>query len=202
MRLLIPAALLAIAFAPLGAQTPPQPPGTLDPKAAVAGQYTVEPKHTQVRFGVMHMGIAPFYGTFSQVTGTLNLDRARPEATSVSIEVPMASVVTPSAKLNEELVSPMFFDAAQYPTMKFVSDSVRIHGTHATIAGQLTLHGVTRPLVLEASFTGAGVVNNKTTVGFTATGTLRRSDYRVTTEVPLVSDAVQIDISVAFERPA
>jgi polyisoprenoid-binding protein YceI len=64
------------------------------------------------------------------------------------------------------------------------------------------MHGVTRPLTLEASFVGAGTMMGKRTVGFTATGTLKRSDYGVTAGLPLVSDEVQIDIAAAFERPA
>jgi len=85
--------------------------------------------------------------------------------------------------------------------MKFVSDKVVVHGTHATISGQLTLHGQTHPLTLEASFVGAGTTGGKRAVGFTATGTLKRSDYGITAVLPLVSDEVKIDIAAAFEKP-
>lgn len=163
---------LALIAAPAIAQMPKEAPGKPDPSRVTAGSYTVETTHTQVRFGVLHMGFNPYFGTFSQASGTLTLDPAHPAATSVTIEVPIASVQTPSDKLTSELKSPQFFDSAKYPTMKFVSDTVTFSGTHATITGQLTLHGVTRPLTLEATFVGAGSFMGKNQVGFTATGTL------------------------------
>ena len=105
-------------------------------------------------------------------------------------------------KLTDELRSPMFFDPAKYPAMTFVSDRVTVQGKRATIAGKLTMHGVTKPLTLQASFVGAGTMMGKRTIGFTATGTLKRSEYGVTAALPLVSDEVQIEISAAFEQPA
>ena len=191
---------LALIAAPAIAQMPREAPGKPDASRVAAGSYTVETTHTQVRFGVLHMGFNPYFGPFSPASGTLTLDPARPAATSVTIEVPIASVQTPSDKLTEELKSPQFFDGAKFPTMKFVSDKVTINGTHATIAGQLTMHGVTRPLTLDATFVGAGSFMGKNQVGFTATGTVNRSDFGVTYGVPLVTDAVTIDITAAFQK--
>ena len=197
-------ALLAFALigAPVLAQMPKEAPGKPDAQAVTGGTYAVEPNHTQVRFGVMHMGFNPYFGTFSQASGSLMLDPKNPSATKVSIEVPIASVQTPSDKLTEELRSKQFFDAGTFPTMRFVSTSVTVNGTRATIAGQLTMHGVTKPVTLHATFTGAGTFMGKQQVGFTANGTLNRSDFGVTYGIPLVSDAVMIDISAAFEKPA
>lgn len=203
MRIIPTALVLLAAFAavPASAQMPTEPPGKPDPARVVAGTYPVEPAHTQVRFTVMHLGYTPFSGSFSDVKGGLTIDPAKPEAAKVSIEVPMASVWVPVPKLTEELRSPMFFDAAKYPTMTFVSDRVVVNGQHATITGQLTLHGQTHPLTLEATFIGAGTMMGKRDVGFTATGTLKRSDYGIKMGVPLISDEVKIDIAAAFERP-
>lgn len=191
---------LALIAAPAVAQMPKEAPGKPDPARVAAGSYTVETSHTQVRFGVLHMGFNPYFGTFSQATGMLMLDPANPSATSVTIEVPIASVQTPSDKLTEELKSPQFFDGAKFPTMKFVSSKVTISGTHATIMGQLTMHGVTRPVTLDAMFVGAGSFMGKDQVGFTATGTVNRSDFGVTYGVPLVTDTVTIDITAAFQK--
>jgi len=186
---------------PASAQMPTEPPGKPDVARVTAGNYAIEPRHTQIRFSVMHYGFTPFSGFFSGASGNLTLDPAKPNAASVSIEVPTNTALVTVPKLTDELRSPMFFDPDKYPTMKFVSDKVTVHGTHARIRGQLTLHGQTHPLTLEASFVGAGVSRGKRAVGFTATGTLKRSDYGITAVLPLVSDEVKIDIAAAFEKP-
>jgi len=193
---------LAVVAAPALAQMPKDPPGKADATRVKAGTYNVEPRHTQIRFTVMHFGFTPFSGFFSGASGSLTLDPAKPDAASVSIEVPTNTALVTVPKLTDELRSPMFFDPEKYPTMKFVSDKVTVHGTQATISGQLTLHGQTHPLTLEASFVGAGTMMGKNTVGFTATGTIKRSDYGISALLPLVSDEVKIDIAAAFDRPA
>ena len=192
---------LLLAAIPAFAQMPTEPPGKPDLSRVTAGTYTVEPRHTQIRFAVMHHGFTPFSGFFSGASGNLTIDPAKPNAASVSIEVPTNTALVTVPKLTDELRSPMFFDPDKYPTMKFVSDKVVVHGTHARISGQLTMHGQTHPLTLEASFVGAGSSRGKRTVGFTATGTLKRSDYGITAVLPLVSDEVKIDIAAAFEKP-
>ncbi len=196
---LIAASLIAL---PLAAQMPKEVPGKPDVSRVVAGTYAVEPKHTQLRFTVMHLGYTPFSGMLSGASGSLTIDPAKPAAAKLSIEVPVDSIWVPVPKLTNELRSPMFFDPARYPKMTFVSDQVTVRGQHATIRGRLTMHGVTRPLTLDAHFVGAGTMQGKRTIGFTATGTLKRSDYGVTAVLPLVSDEVQIDIAAAFEQPA
>lgn len=201
MRLAPFAVSLALAALPVSAQMPTEPPGKPDISRVVAGTYPIEPRHTQVRFTVMHLGFTPYSGFFSGASGSLTIDPAKPEAAKVSIEVPVGTAWVTVPKLTEELRSPMFFDPAKYPTMRFVSDRVTVHGTQATISGQLTMHGQTHPLTLEARFVGAGTMMGKRTVGFTATGTLKRSDYGITAGLPLVSDEVQIDIAAAFEKP-
>jgi polyisoprenoid-binding protein YceI len=193
---------LALAALPALAQMPKEVPGKPEVSRVVAGSYTLEPKHTQVRFTVMHMGFTPFTGSFSDASGTLNLDPAKPAATRLSISVPTASAWVPVQKLTDELRSPMFFDPAKYPAMTFVSDRVTVRGQRVTIAGKLTMHGVTRPLTLEASFVGAGTMMGTRTIGFTATGTLKRSEFGITAVLPLVADEVKIDIAAAFVRPA
>ena len=201
MRVAPIAFLLLLAAVPASAQMPKEPPGKPDASRVVAGTYAIEPKHTQIRFTVSHFGFTPFSGFFSGASGSLTLDPAKPNAASVSVEVPTNTALVTVPKLTEELRSPMFFDPDKYPTMKFVSDKVVVHGTHATISGQLTLHGQTHPLTLDASFFGAGAAFGKRTIGFTATGTLKRSDYGITAVLPLVSDEVHLDIAAAFEKP-
>jgi polyisoprenoid-binding protein YceI len=179
------------------------PPPTHDPSKVPAGKYAIEPYHTQVLFSVNHMGFTNFYGNFSGVSGDLVLGAKKPAADTVNITVPVKSVSTTSAKLNEELVEPDWLDAAKYPSMEFHSTGVTLTGkTTADVAGTLTLHGVTKPLTLHATFIGAGVniLDQHETVGFQLTGKLKRSDFGVSKYVPLIGDEIQLTIEAAFEK--
>ena len=105
--------------------------------------------------------------------------------------------------LDEELKSPMFLDAAAYPTIGFTSTSVTQTGPGtARIVGDLTLHGVTHPVTLDAKFNAGGInpLDHKYTIGFDATGHIKRGDFGVTKYVPLVGDQVDLIISAGFEK--
>lgn len=195
-------ALLALLVAlPASAQAPG---GTHDVARIAPGSYEVEPEHTQIRFGVLHLGFNPYYGVFSRASGTLALNPQAPAQATVSVTIPVVSVATTSAKLDEELKGADWFDAARFPTITFKSQSVAVDGTDARIAGLLTLHGVTRPVVLQAHFVGAGTspMGGAQMVGFTATGTLKRSDFGVTKYAGLLGDDVSIEITAAFQKSA
>jgi polyisoprenoid-binding protein YceI len=202
MRTKIAALALAVLAAPVIAQMPTTPPGTPDATRVVAGTYTVDPYHTQVMFTVNHLGFNAYYGIFGGSTGTLILDPKKPSAAAVDITIPLAGLVTTSDKLNEHLKTPDFFDAVKFPTATFKSTSVTVSGTKARIAGTLTVKGVSKPVVLDAHFVGAGPapMSNAPTIGFEATTTVKRSDFGVSYGVPLVSDEVPLKITVAFEK--
>lgn len=199
MRAVLFGLLLAASAA---AAAPAQAPGRPDPSAVTAGSYSVEPNHTQVRFGVLHMGFNPYYGTFSQASGTLSLDPAHPNTAALSVSVPVASVMTTSTTLDGELKSADWLDAAKFPAMTFKSTNVAVKDNTAIVNGTLTLHGVSRPIALQARFIGAGKnpMGGAQTVGFVARGVIKRSDFGVTKYVPLVSDQVTIEITAAFEK--
>ena len=117
----------------------------------------------------------------------------------------MASVSTTSPKLDGELKSAAWLDAGRYGQMHFRSvRGTRIGATRARIEGELTLHGVTRPVGLEARFIGAGVnpLDKAYTVGFQATGQLSRSAFGVKTYVPMIGDEVTLTIAGSFEKAA
>ena len=179
------------------------PPPSSNPTAVTAGTYKIEPTHTQVLFSVLHMGFTYYTGTFSGASGTVTLDPSKPSAMSVSISVPIDSVQTTSTKLDGELKSADWLDADKFPTMSFTSTSVTSTGADtADVAGNLTLHGATRPLTLHATFVGAGtnILDQHVTAGFRVTGTVKRSDFGVTKYVPLIGDEVQMTIAAAFEK--
>lgn len=173
-----------------------------DPAAVKPGTYAVEPAHTQIEFAVSHMGFTTYYGRFSGASGTLTL---APDVTgsTLSVTVPVASVSTTSAKLDDELRSPAWFDAQRFPEARFVSTRVTRTGAgSARVDGALTLHGVTRPATLQVRFEGAGInpLDKAYTVGFEATAAISRSAFGVKTYVPLIGDDVTLHLSGAFER--
>lgn len=174
-----------------------------DPAAVQAGNYTLDSAHTLVRFTVDHFGISEFYGTLPGATGTLSLDPRNLASAKLDVSVPVASVSTTNKTLDEELVSADWFDAATYPTMRFVSTKVvKTGASTADVTGNLTLHGVTKPVTLKATFKAANVNPMKKvyTLGFNAVGTIKRTEFGVTKYAPLVSDETQIAITAAFEK--
>ncbi len=179
------------------------PPPSTNPSAVTAGTYKIEPGHTQVSFSVLHMGFTYYSGNFSGASGTVTLDPAKPSAMSISVSVPIDSVQTTSTKLDGELKSADWLDAAKFPAMTFTSTSVTSTGADtADVAGNLTLHGVTRPLTLHATFVGTGtnILDQHVTAGFRVTGVLRRSEFGVSKYVPLIGDEVALTINAAFEK--
>ncbi|HEY2051002.1 MAG TPA: YceI family protein [Caulobacteraceae bacterium] len=193
------AAALAFLIVPPGVSAQ----GSPSPTGVQPGAYKVEPYHTQVVFSVRHIGFTDFSGFFSGASGSLRLDPAQPAASKLEVTIPLSSALTTVPKLDEELKGAQWFDTAKFPTATFTSSSITKTGPDsADIHGDLTLHGVTRPVELKARFIGAGVnpLDHAYTIGFTATGVVRRSEFGVKTYVPMVGDEVQLKIAGAFEK--
>jgi len=191
--------LMLAGVATAQAQTPP----TRDPAQIPAGTYAVDPNHTQVGWRVSHMGFTNYAGGFSDVSGTLQLTPKDPAAAKLTIKIPVASVTTTSGKLTDELKGDQWLDGGKYPEMTFVSTKVAPAGKdHAKVTGDLTLHGVTKPVTLDVTLIGAGVnpLDKKMTVGFEATGVVRRSEFGVKTYLPLIGDDLHLTIAGAFEK--
>jgi polyisoprenoid-binding protein YceI len=197
MKMIFAAALLAGSTTLAAAQAVPgQNPATVN-----AGAYSVEPNHTRVLFAVSHMGFTTWYGEFTNVSGSLTLAPKAVSKSTLDITIPTATISTSNAKLDGELKGPEWLDATQYPTIEFKALHVVKTGKDtAKIIGDLTLHGVTKPVTLNAVFNGAGVnpLSKQYTVGFNATGEIKRSDFGVKTYVPLIGDEVTLTISAAF----
>jgi polyisoprenoid-binding protein YceI len=185
------------------AASPANNVASTDPTTVVAGTYAVEPTHTRIQFSVMHFGFTNWNGDLTGANGSLKLVPKNVSESQLDISVPVASVSTTNAKLDGELKSSDWFDAGRFPTMRFVSTSIaRTTSTKATISGNLTFHGVTKPVVFAATFNGAGInpMNKHYTVGFDATGSIRRSEFGVTKYIPAVGDETTLHISAAFEK--
>ena len=177
---------------------------TKEPAKIEGGAFKVDSDHTQVTFGVDHLGFSIYHGRFSNVTGSLELEPKSPAASKFEISLPTDSVSTTSAKLDGELKSADWLDAAQFPTVTFKSVSVKPEGAgKAAVTGDLTLHGVTKPVTLQVTLNGAGPnpFFKIYTIGFQATGHFKRSEFGVTKYAPAIGDDVTLTISAAFIKP-
>ena len=192
------------------AQTPPAKPGARDVSRVTGGTYTVDPGHTLITWTVDHLGFSSYSGIFGDATGTLVLDPKKLANAKVDITIPVSKVTTASSGLTSHLLRPgkdggkADFFGANPADARFVSTRVVARGQTATITGNLTLNGVTRPVTLAATFYGAGkapaMMGGKENVGFNATGTIMRSQFGIASGIPMVSDAVKLDIQAAFQK--
>lgn len=182
------------------------------PDAAVAtlqeGVYVLDNTHTSVVFRVWHMGLSHFAGTFNKISGTANVNVGDLNKSSVSVVIDPKSVDTNVAKLDEELAGGKFFEAAKYPGITFKSTKVELTSakgaTPATgkLYGDLTLHGVTKPVVLDVTFNGhlKSPMGGGERIGFSATGMLKRSDFGISMGIPIVGDEVEFTIVSEFSK--
>jgi polyisoprenoid-binding protein YceI len=164
----------------------------------VAATYTLEPDYTQGVFRWDHLGFSSPAAQFAQATGTLEFDAANPAKSSVSVTIPLNSLSTGVPALDEHLRSEDFFETAKFPTATFRStrvEKVPASG-HLKVTGELSLHGMTRPVTLDVAIVKAGPNprTNVPTIGFDATTTLRRSDFGLGAYVPQVGDEIQMRI--------
>ncbi|HXK10367.1 MAG TPA: YceI family protein [Vicinamibacteria bacterium] len=172
-----------------------------------ADSYTFDKAHTTVGFQVRHI-VTMVGGKFQDFAGTIQVDRAKPESSSVEFTIQAASISTGDAKRDEHLKSPDFFDVATHPTITFKSTSVKPSGKDAfQVTGNLTMRGVTKQVTLPVTFLGEAKDpwgNEK--VGFETATTLNRQDYGISWNKTLdqggvlVGDEVQVQVSVEANK--
>ncbi len=207
-KIVLPLALAAAA-APMLAQMP-ETPGKADKARVVAGTYAADSAHSLIGWKVNHLGFNDYFGLFGDVSGTLDIDPANPSAAKVSVKIPVAKILTANAGLTAHMLKPGadgkpsdFFGPAPADAT-FVSTSVTpgADGMSATVNGDLTLNGVTKPVAIAATFAGAGAnpMSKAATLGFHGMATIKRSDFNVKYGVPFVSEEVKLDITIAFEK--
>ena len=166
--------------------------------SANAMTYTLDPNHTQVQFIWNHYGFTDLTGQFGKIEGTLEFDAADPTRSSVSATIAMQSVHSNIEKLDGKLVSSDYFDVEKYPTATFKSTKVEKGATpdRLSVTGDLTLHGVTKPVTLDVTLIKVGT-NPRThlpTVGFSGNATVSRSQFGLGKFVPQVADEIYIQI--------
>ena len=188
------AILLALSLAAL--------PGVASTSGAAA--YTLDPVHTRVMFAIEHAGFSKALGTVSESTGVLLFDPDDWTTARLDVRVPLTRLDLGDAKWNAATLARNLLDGERHPEARFVSDLVRpLDATHAQVCGQLSLRGVTRPLCLDVSFNALKrhpLPPFRRTAGFSATGTLSRSDFGIDAWPALIGDTVELRIEAEAVR--
>jgi polyisoprenoid-binding protein YceI len=209
------AMLLGIAAASAPAAESAAPAAMPPLAAAPAGQYQLDKSHASLQLRVSHLGFSTYTTRFSRFDAELTFDPAKPTAARLVTTIDSASLemdAAPAVCL-DIVLGPQFLDTAKFPKIVFRSARVRMTGKNSMeISGSLDLHGVTRPLVLTATYNGgyAGMPNMDphARIGFSAHGSLKRSEFAMTYGLPApgttmgVGDLVDISIEAEFTGPA
>lgn len=162
--------------------------------------WTVDTVHSSAVFRIKHTGTSFFYGTFGKTTGTVALDPKAPASGKIAIEIVVDSIHTHDKGRDQHLLGPDFFDAKQYPVMKFTSDSIAAAGADAyEVKGTLQLHGKSQPLTVKVQKTGEGEMRGQKRIGFETTFTIKRSDFGM--EYGLAQQALGDEVQVTLSVP-
>ncbi|MES0875234.1 YceI family protein [Sinimarinibacterium thermocellulolyticum] len=176
--------------------------GAVCAQAAAAETYVIDPTHTYPMFEISHLGFSTTRGGFNKTDGKIVLDRANKTGT-VEITIDANSLTTPVQKLDEHLKNEDFFDVAKYPTISFKADRLVFDGDRlAAVPGELTMHGVTRPVTLTVTHfvCKEHPMLRKPHCGADAEATIRRSDWGISAYSPAVGEEVKLKIQVEATR--
>lgn len=173
------------------------------PSEVRAGAYDLDTGHGKITWSVDHMGFSTYYGQFVNVQAQLTLDPANPANSSLTATIPLTEVDSNSDGLDRHLQTADFFDTANHPTATFVSRSITLDAddaNEATVVGDLTLRGVTRPVTMEVEFNQAGPsMGNTYKAGFDGEATIKRSEFGITYGIPMgLGDDVKLHIEGEF----
>lgn len=168
-----------------------------------SGSYTLDKTHANIIFGINHLGFSTYYGRFDNFDAALTFDAKDPTKSMLNVTVDTASIDTNNDHLEEKLESATFFNAVKFPKATFVSKKIeKISDTKGKITGDLTLLGVTRPITLDVTFNASGLnpFSKAHTLGFGATGMIKRSDFGMKEYLPAVGDEVVLQIQAEFNQ--
>jgi polyisoprenoid-binding protein YceI len=173
---------------------------------AFASNWQIDPAHSTASFSIRHMMISNVRGEFGKVTGSVNWDEADVTKSTAEATIDTTTINTHEPKRDQHLKSPDFFDVAKYPTITFKSKSVKKAGAdRLTITGDLTMHGVTKPVTLEATYTNDELKDpwGNTRRGASARTKLNRKDFDLKWNQTLESGGVlvgdEVDITLDLE---
>lgn len=167
---------------------------------AQSSTWISDQQHSEVDFSIRHLSIANVHGRIGGVAAKLLLNEGNITQSSVTVTIDVSTIDTGVAQRDTHLKTADFFDVAKYPTATFVSTGITKSANGLTVAGNFTLHGVTRPIVLKVEGPSGPVpgMDKKTHSGFSATTTIRRSDYGIGAKFPdaFVGEDVQLTIEL------
>jgi polyisoprenoid-binding protein YceI len=171
---------------------------------AQTSTWTSDSAHSEVDFSISHLTVSNVHGRFGHVTASIAYDEADVTKSTVNATIDVSGVDTGEEARNNHLKSPDFFDVATNPTATFTSTSVSKSDTGLTINGNLTLHGVTKPVVLHAEGPRgpAPGMDHKPHAGFSATTTVKRTDFGIGAKFPstVVGEEVKLDIELEIVK--
>jgi len=175
------------------------------PSAAAAGNYILDPAHASVTWSISHAGLSQYTARFDDISGTLNFNPNAPETSSVDISIASGSVNTGLPKFDETLrTEAKYFNASVYPEIRFTSTSAKkLTETTGTVTGNLSFRGTTLPVTLQTNFNGSGKSfgHPGDTLGFSATGIIKRSDFGMNTLLNFgIGDDVTLRIETEFNQ--
>lgn len=160
--------------------------------------------HSEVDFSILHMSLSNVHGRFGNIGGTVTMNEADVSKSSVNITIDVSTVDTGVPPRDSDLKSDHFFNVAQFPTATFVSTSVTKSGGGLTVTGNLTLHGVTKPVTLSVEGPTGPVqgMDKKPHEGFTATTTVSRSAFGIAANMPsaMLGDEVKLTIDLDLAK--
>ncbi len=200
-RTLVLAATLTLPVAAFSAEE--AKPVTASVAGLPGGKYNLDASHANIGFTINHLGFSHYKGRFNSFDGTLFLDPANPEKSNVKFTVDVTSIDTNNAELQGKLKSDKFFDTAKFARASFTSTKLtKVSDTQGKLTGDLSIRGVTRPVTFDVTLVGAGAnpFSKKQTVGFSAVGTIKRSDFGIKEYVPAVGDEVTLTVDAEFAQ--
>ena len=197
--------LAGATIASLAALSPadPETANTLATNTQATETYKVDPVHTTAIFRIKHLGVTYFYGRFNETTGSFTLNTENPSEMFFDVQIKTESVDTNATGRNNHLKSPDFFNAKQFPTISFKSKSIESSGENTyTVSGDMTLHGVTKPIAVQMEFVGQGDKGPRFgyRAGFDATFTIKRSDFGMNFMQGMLGDEVTIMVGLEGAR--
>lgn len=168
---------------------------------AESKRFKVDPVHSSAVFRIKHMGVAPFYGRFNDISGEMTWNRDNPENSSLNVTIKAESIDTNNQNRDAHLRSPDFFTAREHPEITFKSTAFELKSQETyTVKGDLTLHGVTKPITIELNRTGAGEHprSGKDLVGLETTFRIKRSDFNMNwgIEEGVLGDEVRLHVAI------
>lgn len=191
--------LLAAASVAYAEFTPP----TKEIPQNASGTYTLDTSHANIFFSANHLGFSNYYGRFNKMEGTLTFDATAPHRSVIEMKVYTGSVDTNNSEMDAKLQDASFLQSQNFPLATFTSTKVTKQGDDkGIITGNLTLLGVTKPITLHVDFNGYAVnqYTRTPTLGFSARGKFKRSDFGMISYIPDVSDEVSLIIEAEFNK--